>query len=767
MTNTPIIKNPTWWKRRTLMEKNLTLLTAVTMFIILMLAVALMTTLLITRNAGEILPPNAELNGLSNKGIWPGRSVYNEIKDTNKDNVCLTKGCVWAASDVLDKMDDSVDPCDDFYRFTCGKFIKETIIPDEKTSETTFSEISDTLLNQLRAIIEAPTYENEPKPFVLSKNLYKACMNKSRIEDLGLEPVHKIIKSFGGWPVLEGDRWDGGSFNWKDSVYRFRKAGYSVDYFIDFSVSIDLKNSTVRAIDLDQASLGLSREYLSKGLNEKIVAAYYDYMVDVAILFGADRERAVKELRESLDFEIALANISLPMEQRRNATAMYNPMSIDDLQRKFPSIPWLEYINTLLAPHHTLTPDEVVNVNVPKYFHDLEAILSNTPKRTQANYVVWRAAAASVSYLNEKLRNRQLGYSTVVSGRTEREARWKECVDIVSGSMSLAVGSLYVKKYFNEDSKKSALEMVNGIRDEMYKILTSVEWMDEKTRIAALEKAKSMTTHIAYPDELLDVEKLKGFYDKLEMSPDNYLESILNLTKFGTDYSFSKLRLPVNKSEWITHGRPAVVNAFYSSIENSIQFPAGILQGSFFSNDRPKYMNYGAIGFVIGHEITHGFDDQGRQFDKNGNLVDWWEPETREAYLEKAQCIIHQYGNYTSPEVGLKLNGINTQGENIADNGGIKQAYYAYNQWTKRHGLEPRLPGLQDYTPQQMFWISAASTWCSKYRPETLKLRITTGYHSPGEFRVLGPLSNLPEFARDFKCPSGSRMNPVQKCKVW
>jgi len=188
---------------------------------------------------------------------------------------------------------------------------------------------------------------------------------------------------------------------------------------------------------------------------------------------------------------------------------------------------------------------------------------------------------------------------------------------------------------------------------------------------------------------------------------------------------------------------------------------------SFFDNDRPRYLNYGSIGWVIGHEITHGFDDQGRQFDKEGNLYDWWEPTTKESYLRRTQCIIWQYGNYTVPEVGIKLNGINTQGENIADNGGIKEAYQAYQSWVQRHGQqEKRLPGLK-YTQNQLFWISAANVWCNKYRPESLKLRILTGVHSPGEFRVRGPFSNMKKFNEDFNCPTASPMNPVNKCYVW
>ncbi|XP_024943266.1 neprilysin-2 isoform X2 [Cephus cinctus] len=758
--NLDVKENPTWWKRRSALERGLTIVAVSGALLCIALAVALG---VLASNVGPCdVSTTAEALG----GGPPAKDVFSVSRGPESDDVCFTAGCVHTASKILESMDPNVEPCDDFYQFACGGFLKETTIPDDKVSVTTFSVISDKLQEQLRLSIEEESSPHEPKPFRLAKNLYKACMNKTAIESLGLDPLKKILQKLGGWPVLDGDSWKDGDFDWKKSVYVFRKMGYSVDYFIDFSIGVDLKNSTKRVIDLDQASLGLSREYLSKGFDDKIVQAYYSYMVDIAVILGANKATAAKELKQSLEFEIKLANISLPNEKRRNATLLYNPMTIAELTKTYNSVPWKEYFNNLLPSNVQVDENEVVIVNVPSFISDLEELLSQTPKRVQANYVMWRAAGASVSYLTEEIRKRQLAYSTALSGKTEREARWKECVDIVSGSLSISVGALYVRKYFKEDAKKTAVEMVADIREEFTKILKKIEWMDEETRKSALDKAASMSSHIAYPDELLHDNKLEEFYQNLELTSDNYLESILNLTLFGTEYSFSKLRKPVNKSDWITHGRPAVVNAFYSSIENSIQFPAGILQGAFFSNDRPRYMNYGAIGFVIGHEITHGFDDQGRQFDKEGNLVDWWAPQTKENYLERAECIINQYGNYTVEEVGLNLNGINTQGENIADNGGIKEAYLAYNQWVKRNGPEKKLPGLR-YTPRQMFWISAANTWCSKYRPEAIKLRITTGFHSPGEFRVLGPLSNMPEFSKDFKCPLGTKMNPEKKCSVW
>lgn len=308
-------------------------------------------------------------------------------------------------------------------------------------------------------------------------------------------------------------------------------------------------------------------------------------------------------------------------------------MTVKEMQEKYPYLKWLDYFNVILKPTELqIDEHEIISVSVPSYFEKLGKVLAQTPKRTIANYVIWRITGFSSFFLTEELRKRQLQYSTAISGKQEQEPRWKECIDIASGSLPLSVGALYIRKYFHEDSRKAAMEMVKDIKVEFEKILNKVDWMDEVTRKAALEKVASMDTHIGYPVELTQNEKLIEYYEKLEIDEKNYLGSVLNLNIFGTNKAFAKLRQPVNKTEWISHARPAVVNAFYSSIENSIrkylafaktrfykctkvatvliEFPAGILQGQFFSADRPKYMNYGAIGFVIGHEITHGFDDQ-------------------------------------------------------------------------------------------------------------------------------------------------------------
>ncbi|EDW13650.2 neprilysin-2 isoform X3 [Drosophila mojavensis] len=765
-----VIKNPSWWRRRTKLERGLLVLSSI-LFLVAATGFGLWAfDALRAEGAGtdpdlaEAPPQATALHGDSTTmNKVPGM----ENKKPVGENVCLTKECIHTASTVLRKIKPEVEPCDNFYEFACGSYIEEENIPDDKVSISTFSVISDKLQEQLKDIITAERPATDFKHFRLPNLLYKACMNKTLIESLGATPIAKIAKSLGGWPLIEGDNWNkDDTWTWQEQVKKFRKAGFSMDYIIDFSIGVDLQNSTKRIMDLDQSALALSREYLVKGMNETLVQAYYDYMVDIAVLFGADKAQAKEQLLQSLEFEMALANISLPNEKRRNSSELFNPRTTQQLQATYPYVQWVDYMNALLPDGLSVQDDEIINLTVPSFFEELGKLLAKTPNRVIANYMMWRIHAFSIGFLSEEFRKRQLQYITALSGRQEQEARWKECVDIASGSLGISVGSLYVRKHFNQDSKANALEMVNDIRMVFSDILDEVNWMDEKTKKEAKLKLHSMATHIGYPDEMLDNEKLAKYFEKLDINPDAYFESFLNMNIFGTDYSFNKLRQPVNKTEWVRHARPAVVNAFYSSLENSIQFPAGILQGHFFNAQRPKYMNFGAIGYVIGHEITHGFDDQGRQFDVKGNLRDWWQPDTQKAYLKKAQCIIDQYGNYTERATGLNLNGINTQGENIADNGGVKESYIAYKRWVEKHGEEPKLPGL-DYTPQQMFWISAGQTWCAKYRKESLKMRITTGVHSPSEFRVLGSLSNMKDFAKDFQCPEGSPMNPVQKCEVW
>ena len=543
--------------------------------------------------------------------------------------------------------------------------IFQTVIPEDRSRTSMFSEVGDKLNEQMKGMLEQRITVSDPRPYQLAKSLYQSCMDTSTIEARGVQPLLSVLRAMGGWPLLDGDSWDkkNPQFKWYELVWRFRELGYSVDYLLDFSVTADLKNSSWRVLDIDQPALGLSREYLLKGLQDVQVGAYYSYMIEVATMLGAPKDQAELQMLEVLMFETQLANISLPREQRRDSSRLYNPMTIKDLPSLDPNTPWLEYLNKLLSKDIVqVTEEEVIIVDVPNYVRALGSLLRVTPARVQANYLMWRAAASSFSYLNNQAEQIRLRFSTAVSGKTELPPRWMKCVSTTISSLPNAVGSLYVKQYFNGNSKAEAMEMVQEIRREFNLMLHEVDWMDAATKAAAIEKAEAMVTHIGYPPELLDMSKLDDLYKGLQLNANDYYGNALRSTMFGTNYAFSKLREAVDKMDWVRHGRPAVVNAFYSPLENSIQFPAGILQGVFFNSDRPKYMNYGAIGWVIGHEITHGFDDQGRQFDKEGNLVDWWQQETKQKYLSKTECIISQYSNYTLPGLdNLVVNGITTQ----------------------------------------------------------------------------------------------------------
>ncbi|XP_043224748.1 neprilysin-2-like isoform X1 [Amphibalanus amphitrite] len=774
-------RSGSWWARRSGLERRLSLLASVLGLMAVGLAVAVLL-VAVSSTPGTGSPDD---HVIVRRSISAADSVSQQAagRSAGAQDICLTKGCVQAACSILNNMDEQVNPCDDFYQFACGSFIKNTVIPSEKTSVSQFSVVSDALKIKMRKLVEAPVATDEPASSRHIKNLFVSCKEKEVIEERGLKPLQDVLEKMEGWPVVEGDNWNESSWgNWMLAVYRNRAFGYSIDHMFDFSVTADVKNSTWRILDLDQPSLGLPRKYLIKGFNDPDIQAYYKYMVDMAVMLGAPKERAESELKESLLFEIQLANISLPAEERRNITKLYNKMTLGDVSKLAPGIPWVDYVNNLLrAAGHQVTADEPVIVDVPDYMRKATKLLEETPKRVQANYMLWRVVYGSVGMLTEEARDVQLEFSAKLTGQTQRKPRWKECLEGVMGSLSLAVGSLYVRNHFDRSARQAALDMVKHIHQEFNIMLGEITWMDNKTKERAKEKSKSINYHIAYPEEILNNTALDMLYDGLFIDDSHYFENNINMSVFGTNYAFKKLREPIDKNDWRTHGSAAVVNAYYSPIENSIMFPAGILQGIFYDFDRPNYMNYGGIGFVIGHEITHGFDDTGRQFDKNGELLDWWEPETKRRFLKGAECMIHQYGNYTVPEIDMKLNGVVTQDENIADSGGLRLAYRAYRRLAASGPPPQRLPDCRHHRaagsrpralplrPQQIFWLVAANVWCSADRVEHLRNTALNSEHVPNRFRINGPISNMAEFAADFGCRPGSPMSPPdsQRCRVW
>ncbi|EFA04401.2 neprilysin-2 [Tribolium castaneum] len=724
-------KKSSWWEKRTRYEKCLIVLTGLCIIVIIYLASNLLMR-------------------------FPASTEH------LKKDVCMTEKCIRSASSILEKMDRTVDPCDDFYKFACGNFVEKQIIPDHKTMVSSFGETSDKVSLQLLKVFEEDIHEKDPHSLRLVKSIYKSCMNTSQIENEGLSFMKREFRDLGGWPVIEPN-WNEKTFDWKNLLFRLKRIGWRRTFFLSMFIDTDLKNSSKRIFTISQPCMPYDR--YKKGFNDTAVKAGYEYLVELAVLFGADRTAARAEMREVVEFQIELAKMIIPYEERKNVSLSYNPVTIRELQRNFTTIPWLKLINNYLSPI-MLTSDTVVNVAVPTFLERLENFLPTVKKRVLANYMFTRLVVASTTHLPEEFRKKDLDFVRTVYGQKEATPRWKECI-WQANRLHIAVSSIYVKKYVNKTTKYRVAELTIDIKSSFIETLKKIGWMDKKTKKHALQKAEKMSSFIGYPDELLDVNKVEDYYRGLEVDPKQYsLRVSFNISNFAHMKYVQLLREPVLKPDWRDQAYSHFVNAFYDQTTNSIELPAAILQDSFFDPDRPQYMNYGAIGGVIGHEITHGFDDIGRQYDKDGNVIDWWEPETNKTFASKSQCLVEQYGNYTIPEIEMSLNGVKNLGENIADNGGIKIAYRGYMKWLERNKVELGLPGLP-YSPRQLFWISSAINFCSKYKKERLKQLVTLGHHAPNYFRVVVPFMNSDHFGRDFNCPLGSPMNPKYKCRVW
>ena len=544
--------------------------------------------------------------------------------------ICLTPGCVRAAAGLIQSMDHTADPCSDFYQFACGGFIAETVIPDHQTWEGSYSIVRYKLNERLRKIFEAKSLETDPKVFGSVRNLYHTCMDEDSIEKNSVNDLKELVGKLGGWPVVEGDKWMGENFKWHELSIKASEEGLSSDRMISIGIATDSKDSERRILEIDQPGLGLSREYLIKGIDDKDVQAYYSYMVQTAVFMGADEEVAKVEMKEALELELKLAELSLPREERRNKTALYNPMTIKKAQELYPEMPLLQYITDILGSVDVaVNENEVVNVVVPKFITEFREYITSVSARAQANYIVWRNVQFAMSYLNEEALQIKLAYSKVLTGKAQEAPRWEKCVKSTAGldgtyhyfyegSLTNAIGAMYAKEHFKVESKEIADEMVENVRDEFKKMLKELNWMDSKTKARAQKKAEQITPHIAYAKEILNENLINEFYEGIDLQKDSYLNNIIRLKKFISLYYVKEFRKPIDKKSWKTHGGAAIVNAFYNPGENSIQFPAGILDGAFFNADRPGYMNYGAIGYVVGHEITHGFDDQGSQKDGDG-----------------------------------------------------------------------------------------------------------------------------------------------------
>ncbi|KAM7310753.1 neprilysin-2-like [Ixodes scapularis] len=467
-------------------------------------------------------------------------------------------------------MNQSVDPCENFYDFACGGWVHRHPIPEDRPLVSQFSLIWDQLKAQLRSLVEKPPQDWEPGFIHKMKHMYRSCLNTNLIDSYAEEPLQRVLRSLGGWPVVEGPGWNASKFHWLDALIQFRHFGYSHDILLDLFVIPDFRNNTRYIIFLDQASLGLpDRTYFLKGLNDSVVAAYMKLMTEAAQLLGADKKAAQTELWDALQFEIALANYSLPREERRNMSKLYNKMPLNGVKKLAPQIDWDRYFNSLLVDK--VTPDEPISVVVPEFVKQFESLILRTPARTVANYMVWRAVLQSYGMLGKPWRERLQEFIGVLTGQTREMARWEQCIGSLTGYLGMALSSLYVRHFFQEDSKGAALDMVNFILKEFMAILDDIDWMDEQTRQRARAKALAIQPYIGYPEELLKDALVGEHYRNVKLQPDTYFENVMRLRKWYTDYEYGHLRKPHIKGKWENLAQVAVVNAYYNSQENCIR----------------------------------------------------------------------------------------------------------------------------------------------------------------------------------------------------
>ncbi|NXT42587.1 NEP protein, partial [Pelecanoides urinatrix] len=698
---------------------------------------------------------------------------------TYDDSLCLHLSHITAAR-ILENMDTTAEPCNDFYQYACGGWLKRNIIPETSSRYSNFDILRDELEVVLKDVLDAPS-SDDITAVQKAKTLYRSCINETTIDSRGGSPLISLLPNVSDWPVATTN-WDssyGTAWTAETAIAQLNSYGKKV--LINFFVGTDDKNSTAHIIHIDQPGLGLpSRDYYEcTGAYKEACSAYVDFMISVAKLILQERNISFNEskiseqMRRVMDLEKEIANATTKSEDRNDPLLLYNKMTLAQLQNNFSLeinhkvFNWSKFINDIMSTVQiNVDNTEHVVVYDPEYLIKLKSILNKYTPRDLQNYMIWRFIMDLVNSLSSNYKDTRNAFRKALYGTTSETAVWRRCANYVNGNMENAVGRLYVEEAFAGDSKHVVEEMIADIRDVFIKTLDELNWMDAETKKKAEQKATAIRERIGYPDEIVtDDNKLNTEYQELNYKEEEYFENIIQSLVFTQKKRLKKLREEVDKEEWISGA--AVVNAFYSASRNQIVFPAGILQPPFFSASQPKSLNYGGIGMVIGHEITHGFDDNGRNFNENGDLVDWWTEESASNFKELSQCMVYQYGNFSWDLAGgQQLSGINTLGENIADNGGIRQAYKAYENFVKKHGKEKLLPGLE-MNHKQLFFLNFAQVWCGTYRPEYAVNSIKTDVHSPGKFRVIGSLQNSPEFSEAFSCTKTNYMDPAKKCRVW
>ncbi|CAJ0599855.1 unnamed protein product [Cylicocyclus nassatus] len=651
------------------------------------------------------------------------------------------------ASDMLmNSINFSIDPCDNFFEFTCGNWIAKNPIKKHMSTSSQFDLLEDQVNEQIRGILVSnETFRS--KSITALKAVYKKCMDTDKLNRRGAKRLIAEVKRRFAWPIIDGDK------KWREKDY-------------------DL---TSLLIHFDQAGLrmGHSEYYLDMKTYGKKVEALKRYLIRQVKLFQRDggrptyKKKIEKGVNEMIDLEIKLAKILVPEEDRRNWTRMYNLRHLSDMQKLMPLVNWTRYL-LAVAPsysHNYLKSNPEIIIREVDYMRNISKLLRRVKPRIITNYVLMRLSEDWEGEMGEDYENIAVKFDRIMYGKKEKPPREIYCIRHTVSLLQYATSAVYVRKMFNQKSKAVVLEMINDIRRAFREMLSTNKWINS-SRNAALEKTDSMLSQVGYPNFILNDEKLDKYYDGLDVrESDSYSEMLDKVARWHIEHSFKQLMKPADRHEYDFNS--AKVNAYYSLTSNSIQIPAAILQAPFFHHTFPRALNYGAIGSTIAHEISHAFDDEGSQYDAIGNLREWWDADVKKKYQKRAQCLIDQYGEIEVPGTGQKINGELTVGENIADNAGVKLAYRAYKAYLRKHGEEKKIRGLEGYSSEQIFFMGYAVSSCGDDTKDELIDSLLTTPHSPMRYRVNQVLANQRGFAAAFSCEKGSKMNPEKRCGVW
>ncbi len=643
----------------------------------------------------------------------------------------------------LDAMDTSADPCADFFQYACGKWNASNPIPPDKTRWGRFDELRERNRYLLRDILEKTVAAKAAPGSVEQKigDYYGACMDEAAIEKADLEPLRKHLKR------IEGMK---SHADLTGVIAELHDLGANA--LFGFGSVPQLKNSKMEGGWADQGGLGLpNNTFYTKGdpKSVEIRQRYVEHIGNMLTLLGDSAEQAKTEAQAVMDLEMALAKVSQDPVTRRDIRNRDHWMKRDEFTALTPSLNWTQYFDTVGTP-----PMTELNVANPEFFKGLEAALKATPLPVLKTYLRWRTVTLAAPFLPKRIRLENFNFfQKTLQGAKEMEDRWKTCTNAVDTDLGEALGRKYVELTFGEQGKARTLKMVHALEKALESDIQEIDWMGPETRKNALQKLHAITNMIGYPDKWRD-------YSKLDIAKGDALGNSLRSNAFENRRQLDKIGRPVDQKEWPFTA--PTVNAGYSPLQNRISFPAGILQPPFYDNNVDDAVNFGAIGMVIGHELTHGFDDSGRRFDPQGNVRDWWTEEDGKKFEERAACIIDQYSNYIAVD-DVKLNGRLTTGENVADHGGIRIALMALHDT-----LGGQDPGKKDgFTAEQRFFIGYGQVWCQNVTPERARSSAQTDPHSPGKYRVNGVLSNTPEFHQAFSCKKGAAMVRENQCRVW